>query len=83
MSYNRKKETFSLVFESHRSTSDDAATEIYVAPLTIRKGKDIKVDVLPEGCATVSFNSDKSILSVKLNSSVADGTSISIDITCN
>jgi len=80
MTYNRKKGTFSMVYEAYRSSSDDAATEIYVSPLTIRQGKDIKVDVVPEGAATVQLNSDKTVVSVKLNSGVADGTSISITI---
>jgi len=83
MSYDRKKGTFSLVYQSIRAASDDAATEIYVAPLTVRQGKQINVDVIPENSATVTFNEDNSVAFVKLSSSVTDGTTIAIDISAN
>jgi len=80
MVYNRKLRTFALEFEAHRATSDDAATEIYVGPWTIRQNTDVKVEVVPENAATYSLSSDRLILNVKLNSNIPEGTKIRIDL---
>jgi len=80
MVYNRKMRTFSLEFHSHRAQSDDAATEIYVGPWTVRQNTDVKVDIIPEGAATYKMSKDKLTLYVKLNNSILDGTKIRIDL---
>jgi len=80
MKYNRKSGTFTLEFLSRRTSSDSAATEIYVGPWTVRQNKDIKVDILPANSASYKLSSDKLTLSVKLNSGIPDGTKISIDV---
>jgi len=80
MVYNRKAGTFALEFNAYRATSDDAATEIYVGPWTVRQNKDVNVDVIPANAATYKISSDKLTLSVKLNKDIPDGTKIRIDL---
>jgi len=83
MVYNRKLGTFELEFEAHRATSDDAATEIYVGPWTIRQSKNVKVDLVPANCGTYQLSSDKLTLSVKLNKDVPEGTNVRIELKAN
>jgi len=80
MVYNRKAGTFALEFNAHRSSSDDAATEIYVGPWTVRQSKNVNVDIIPDGAATYKISNDKLTLSVKLNKDTPDGTKIRIGL---
>jgi len=80
MSYKRKARTFELEFEAHRSTSEDAATEIYVGAWTLRQNSDVKVDIVPSNAATYKLSQDRLTLYVKLSKDVPEGSKVRIDV---